>query len=157
MSQREVEQKAREVLRSLEVGDTGDVLVPRSTILGYNLIPTEIAKSPSEKKQIYRANALMDLYYFSTIVLGKSRFTPSLHRQMCLTVMKDGLKEGIEIPRDHFKSTVYSECFPIWRALPFGHREEDFFTSVGYTDLYIEWMHRTHSQDVRILLVSETI
>jgi hypothetical protein len=71
--------------------------------------------------------------------------------------MKDGLKELIEIPRDHFKSTVFSECYPIWRALPFGHREEDFFTNIGYSDLYIEWMHRAHSQDIRMLLVSETI
>jgi hypothetical protein len=71
--------------------------------------------------------------------------------------MKDGLKEGIEIPRDHFKSTVYSECFPIWRALPFSKREEDLFSNIGYSDLFIEWMRRTHSQDIRILLVSETI
>ena len=163
MSQREVEQKVRDVLRSLEVGATGDTFVPRSTVLGYNLIPTDIAKDAKEKKQLYRANSLMDLYYFSTVVMGKNRFSKNpdkaknLHYQMCLTVMKDGLKEGIEIPRDHFKSTVYSECFPIWRALPFGKREEDFFSSVGYSDLYVEWMRRTHSQDIRILLVSETI
>jgi hypothetical protein len=163
MSQREIEQKVRDVLRVLEVGETGDTFVPRSTVLGYNLIPTDLCKTPAEKKQVYRANSLMDLYYFSTVVMGKNRFSKNpdkasnLHYQMCLTVMKDGLKEGIEIPRDHFKSTVYSECFPIWRALPFGKREEDFFTSVGYTDLYIEWMHRIHSQDIRILLVSETI
>jgi hypothetical protein len=163
LNNRELEQRTREVLRSLEIGETGDTFVPRSTILNYNLIPTVAAKTPQEKRLIYRANALMDLYYFSTIVMGKNRFSKNpdksrnLHYQMCLTVMKDGLKEGIEIPRDHFKSTVYSECFPIWRALPFGKREEDFFTSVGYSDLYIEWMHRCHSQDIRILLVSETI
>jgi len=163
LSQREIEQKVRDVLRSLEVGATGDTFVPRSTVLGYNLIPTDTAKTGAEKKLIYRANSLMDLYYFSTVVMGKNRFSKNpdkaknLHYQMCLTVMKDGLKEGIEIPRDHFKSTVYSECFPIWRALPFGKREEDFFSSVGYSDLYIEWMRRTHSQDIRILLVSETI
>lgn len=163
MSDRETEKRVREVLQALEVGETGNTFVPRSTVLGYNLIPPTIAKDGAEKKRIYRANSLMDLYYFSTIVMGKTRFSKNpdkaknLHYQMCLTVMKDSLKEGIEIPRDHFKSTVYSECFPIWRALPFGHREEDFFTNIGYSDLYIEWMHRTHSQDVRILLVSETI
>lgn len=168
-SQREVETRLKEALRTLEVGELGDTLVPRSTILGYNLIPTASLKddSPvwykSEKQTAFRLNCLMDLYYFSTVVLGKSRFSKNadrsknLHYQMCLTVMKDGLKEGIEIPRDHFKSTVYSECFPIWRALPFGRREEDCFSAIGYTDLYIEWMRRTHSQDIRILLVSETI
>lgn len=159
----QLEQRVRDVLRSLEVGETGDTFVPRSTVLGYNLIPTDAFKDNAAKRQAFKANSLMDLYYFSTVVLGKNRFSKNpdkrrnLHYQMCLTVMKDGLKEGIEIPRDHFKSTVYSECFPIWRALPFGKREEDFFTAVGYSDLYIEWMRRTHSQDIRILLVSETI
>ena len=157
MSQREVEQRVREALQSLEVGATGDTFVPRSTVLGYNLIPTELCKDAAEKKQVFRANALMDLFYFSKVVLGKDRFSENLHRYMCSIMMRDGLKELIEIPRDHFKSTVFSECYPIWRALPFGTREEDFFTNVGYTDLYIEWMHRAHSQDIRMLLVSETI
>jgi hypothetical protein len=101
LSQREIEQKVRDVLRTLEVGETGDTFVPRSTVLGYNLIPTDLCKTPAEKKQVYRANSLMDLYYFSTVVMGKNRFSKNpdkasnLHYQMCLTVMKDGLKEGI--------------------------------------------------------------
>lgn len=170
MSQREVEQKVRAAIDSLEIGETGNTFVPRSIVLGYNLAPTEILPETGEaewwkspKRVAFRMNALMDLYYFATVILGKNRFSKNpdkrrnLHYQMCLTVMKDGLKEGIEIPRDHYKSTVYSESFPIWRALPFGKREEDIFSNVGYSDLYIEWMHRTHSQDIRILLVSETI
>ncbi len=163
MSQRETEQKVRDVIRSLEIGETGDTYVPRSVVLGYNLIPPDTFQDKDAKKIAYKINSLMDLYYFSTVVLGKTRYSKNpdkrrnLHYQMCLTVMKDGLKEGIEIPRDHFKSTVYSECFPIWRALPFGKREEDIFTNIGYSDLYIEWMRRTHSQDIRVLLVSETI
>jgi hypothetical protein len=162
-SQREVEQKVRDTLRAMEIGETGNTYVPRSTILGYNLVPPDAISDRDTKKVAYKMNALMDLYYFATVVLGKTRFSQNpdkaknLHYQMCLTVMKDGLKEGIEIPRDHFKSTVYSECFPIWRALPFGAREEDLFSNVGYSDLYVEWMRRTHSQDIRILLVSETI
>ena len=163
MSQREIEQRVKEALDVLLVGATGDTYVPRSTVLGYNLIPTTIAKTREEKYLLYRLNSLMDLYYFATTVLGKNRFSKNpdkaknLHYQMCLTVMKDGLKEGIEIPRDHYKSTIYSECFPIWRALPFGHREEDTLCNIGYSDLYIQWMQRAHNQDVRILLVSETI
>jgi hypothetical protein len=105
----------------------------------------------------------MDLYYLTTVVLRRNKLSrnldrrKNLHYQMCLLIMKDSLKEGIEIPRDHLKSTIYSECAPIWWALPFGHREEDYFTNIGYSDLYILWMKRAHSQDVRILLVSETI
>jgi hypothetical protein len=142
-----------------DVSDIGATVVPRSEILNYKLFPAHRLQGTA-KKLAYKVNSLIDLYYFSTTVLKKSRFQrgeTSLHYQMCLTVMKDGLKEIIEIPRDHYKSTVYSECFPIWRALPFGKPEEDLFTSLGFSDLFIEWMHRTHNQDIRILIVSETI
>lgn len=151
------EQVIKDALNSLEIGSLGETVVPRSTIFGYRLIPTDVTKDPDQKRVIYRMNSLMDFFWFSKIVLEKKRFTINLHRQMCLTVMKDGLKEGIEIPRDHFKSTVYSECYPMWRALPFGPREEDLFSNIGYNDLYIMWLRRAHNQDIRILLVSETI
>jgi len=148
--------------RGLEIGLLGESLVPRSTILNYRLIDT-LALKGNAKRLAFRLNSLMDLYYFSTVVLRRTKFSRNpdkrrnLHYQMCLLVMKDGLKEGIEIPRDHLKSTVYSECAPIWWALPFEHREEDYFVNLGYDDLYIQWMRRAHNQDVRILLVSETI
>jgi hypothetical protein len=145
-----------------ESNELGATIVPRKEILNFKLLPAHLLTG--EKKQVaYRINSLIDLYYFSTVVLKKDRlqrgpnYRTSLHYQMCLSVMKDGLKEVIEIPRDHFKSTIYSECFPIWRALPFGKREEDLFTSLNYSDLFIEWMRRCHSQNIRILLISETI
>jgi len=154
--------RAQRSLEALEYGELGETLVPRSTILNYNLIDPSVLPE-AVKPLAYRANCLMDLYYLSTVVLKKRRFSKNpiksknLHYTMCLTVMKDGLKEVIEIPRDCFKSTVYAECYPIWRALPFGKPEEDFFSNLGYSDLYIMWMHRCHSQDIRILIVSETI
>jgi hypothetical protein len=147
----------------MERSELGALQVPRAEILNYKLIPTDVLVKPDDKREAFKINSLIDLYYFSTITLGKYRlqtgpnFQLKLHYQMCLTVMKDGLKEVIEIPRDHFKSTIYSECFPIWRALPFNEREEDLFTALGYSDLFIEWMRRAHSQDIRILIISETI
>ena len=159
------ERQVRDALNAidvLQIGSLGETYVPRSTILNYQLIDVAVL-SGTAKKLAYRMNSLMDLYWFSVVVLGKNKLSrnpnpaKNLHRQMCLTVMKDGLKEGIEIPRDHYKSTIYSECAPIWWALPFGHREEDYFSNIGYSDLYIKWLKRAHSQDVRILLVSETI
>jgi hypothetical protein len=133
--------------------------IPRSEILNFKLIPSYTLCGEAKRIAI-KVNSLIDLYYFSTVLLHKTRFQQgikSLHYQMCLTVMKDGLKEVIEIPRDHYKSTVFSECFPIWRALPFSRSEEDLFSTLGYSDLFIEWMRRTHNQDIRILLISETI
>jgi len=163
------EQQIRDAIRAaraagqfMEADELGVARVPRNVILNYNLLDPALFP-PSAKAIAYRANALMDLYYFSTVVLGKNRLsknpdkTKNLHYVMCLSVMKDGLKELIEIPRDHFKSTVFSECFPMWRALPFGVPEEDFFSNIGFSDLYIHWMKRCHFQDIRILLVSSTI
>lgn len=146
----------------METGLLGEKLVPQGTILNYNLLSVD-GLSPSLKPIVYRANALMDMYFFGTVVLGRNKLSKNpdksknLHYIMCLSVMKDGLKEGIEIPRDHYKTTIFVEIFGIWRALPFAAREEDFFSNLGYSDLYIEWMRRTHSQDIRILFVSETI
>jgi hypothetical protein len=163
-SSTQIEQQLRDAQRAAgyEIGELGESFVPRSTILNYKLIPTKVLKGHA-KVVALRANALMDLYYFSVVILKRSRFSKNplraqnLHYVMCLTVMKDGLKEGIEIPRDHFKTEVYSVCFSMWRALPFGAAEEDFFAALGYSDLYIQWLRRAHSQDIRILIVNETI
>ena len=158
-------QTLRDTMRavaSMEIDELGGTVVPREIILNHKLFPVHMMTG--EAKQVaYRHNSFVDMYFFGKTVLGKTRlqggidFRNSLHYQMCLSVMKDGLKEVIEIPRDHFKSTVYSEIFPIWKALPFGKKEEDLFSSLGYSDLFIEWMRRAHNQDIRILLVSETI
>lgn len=143
----------------MQVSKGGASYIPREEILNYKLIPAS-GLTGAAKTLAYKVNSLIDLYYFSTVILHKTKFQRGrlgLHYQMCLTVMKDGLKEVIEIPRDHYKSTVFSECFPMWRALPFGKLEEDIFSTLGYSDLFIEWMRRTHDQNVRILLISETI
>jgi hypothetical protein len=154
---------AFKLLQGMEKSATGATVVPRVDILNFKLLPVHLIQGVEAKRIAYKVNALRDLYYFSTVILGKDKlqrgpkYRESLHYQMCLSVMKDGLKEVIEIPRDHYKSTIYSECFPIWRALPFSALEQDLFASLGHSDLFIEWMRRTHDQDIRILLVSETI
>jgi len=152
----------KSALDGLTRGALGERLVPRSVILNYRLLDPTPLKGDA-KRLAFRMNSQMDLYYFSAVVLKRNKLSKdpdlrrNLHYQMCMLVMKDGLKEGIEIPRDHLKTTIYSECLPMWWALPFGARDEDYFTNIGYPDLYIEWLRRAHNQDVRILLVSETI
>jgi hypothetical protein len=143
--------------------ELGASYVPRSVINSWKLIDASILKSQEAKKRAHRLNSHASLFYFAVRVLQKTKFQlnpnfrKNLHFQMCQVVMKDGLKEVIEIPRDHFKSSVYSECFPVWRALPFSTEDEDFMYRLGCSQLYIEWMRRAHKQDIRTLLVSETI
>ena len=61
------------------------------------------------------------------------------------------------MPRDHFKSTLCTEGLPMWKALPFGNRDEDLFRALGYGDAFIRWMRRAHNTETRILLISENI
>jgi hypothetical protein len=144
-----------------EYDELGGRYIPRATINSWKIIPTLSITDSAAKHAAFRLNSQANLFYFAVQVLRKTKFQlnpdlkKNLHFQMCMVVMKDGLKEVIEIPRDHFKSTVYSECFPIWRALPFSQEDQDLMCNLGATDRYIEWMKRAHNQDIRIILVSE--
>jgi hypothetical protein len=127
----------------------------------YKIIPVPEGIPPGTQQAIHRMNCLGSLYYFSTVVLNKTKFqrnpdpAKNLHLLMCRTVEKDGLQEVIEIPRDHFKSSVYSECNPMWKVLPFTEADELLFRKVGYSDEFILWMRRAHQQNYRWLLCSE--
>ena len=144
-----------------EYDATGASRIPDYVINTWKIIPIKKNWNSETKKVCYRLNFLANLFYYSVQCLKKTRFQlnpdpeKNLHLQMCTVVMKDGLKEVIEIPRDHFKSSVYSECFPSWRALPFTAADEDYMLRLGATPLFIEWMKKVHQQDIRILLVSE--
>lgn len=139
----------------------GAKIVPRQVINSWRLVPTKDIKDQASLKAAFRINSFANLYYFAVNTLHKSKFQKNpnlrlnLHYQMCMAVMKDGLKEVIEIPRDHFKSTVYSESFPIWRALPFTNEDEDLMYALGATPIYLHWMRKAHNQNIRIILVSE--
>jgi len=137
------------------------VYTPRSVVNSFQVIPILPGMTASEIRTVHRINSLGSLFYFSTVILHKSKFQrnpdkiKNLHYQMCKVVEKDGLQEVIEIPRDHYKSSVYSECLPMWRTLPFTQADELIFRALGYGDEYILWMRRAHIQDYRWLLVSE--
>lgn len=141
----------------------GAKLISRKIVNSWKVLDASKVQNNNAKQIIYRLNALGSLYYFAVKILNKTKLSrepdirQNLHYLMCLAVMKDGLKEVIEIPRDHFKSTIYSECFIMWRALPFTDRDEWWMRKLGYGDLYIEWMRRAHRADSRNIVVSETI
>lgn len=148
---------------ALEKNYLGASVVPRSTINSFKFIDVSLIKNNESKRIAHRLNGFASLYYFAIQILRKNKLqrnpdiSKNLHFQMCQMVMKDGLKEVIEIPRDHYKSTIYSECFPIWRSLPFTDEDADLMLRAGNSSLYIEWMFRAHKRDLRTLLVSETI
>lgn len=142
--------------------ETGGLYLPSNVTRSWKVLPPTHSDEKT-LRTIHRLNSLGSLYYHATVTLGKTKFQRNpdpvlnMHYQMCRVVEKDGLKEVIEIPRDHFKSTVYSECYPSWRALPFTNQDEDYMRGLGYGDRFIQWMKFVHNQDIRILLVSEVI
>ena len=121
--------------------------------------PIVIAKDDAHDVKIakMRANSLGSLYYFIKGTLRRRRLTDKLHRPWCVSLERDHLKDVYELPRDHFKSTICSEGFPIWRSLPFDARDEDFFRKQGYGDDFVAFMKRMHRRDARNLLVAENI
>lgn len=154
----DVDLQDEEVIKS----ETGGFLFTRRVTNAWKVIPP-FAKDHATQRIIHRLNSLGSLFYFAVQVLGKKKFQKNpdsdknLHFQMCRVVEKDGLKEVIEIPRDHFKSTVYTECYSLWRALPFSLEDEAYMRAFGYGDRYIQWMKYVHNQDIRILVISEVV
>lgn len=136
-------------------------LQDNSIIQSYKIIPVSKITSPKHRLKAHRLNALGSLYYFIKVVLRRRRLNPfdrpdHIHVDMCRLVERTILKEVIEIPRDHFKSTIYSEGTPMWWALPFMDEDEDLLRVLGYDDFFIAYMKKVHNQNTRTLLVSET-
>lgn len=121
--------------------------------------PVTIAPTDShgDKLAKMRLNSLGSLYYFIKSTLRRRRLTDTLHKPWCISLERDHLKDVYELPRDHFKSTICSEGFPMWRSLPFDNRDEDAFRRLGYGDDYIAFMRRMHKRDSRNLLVAENV
>lgn len=123
----------------------------------WNIIPIDENFTKEEKRIVHRLNGLGSLFYFSKVILRNRRLQEHLHLDLALQFENEYLKELLEFPRDHFKSTLGSESAPIWWGLPFTDRDENFMRQFGYGDVWIRWMKRAHDQDTRTLLVSENI
>lgn len=102
-----------------------------------------------------RLNCLGSLYYFTYSALRRKRLTSKLHKQFCDSLEGEHIKDVIEFPRDHFKSTICSESRPMWRALPISQKDIDAFGKLGYSDEFIRWQCKVHNVNRRTLLVSE--
>jgi hypothetical protein len=121
----------------------------------WEVIPISGITNPKQRRIAIRLNCFGSAYYFIKIGLEKSRLYDPLHGYMASLIEKQHLKEVIEIPRDHFKSTIFSEGAPLWWSLPFGDDDEAYMRRLGYGDAWIRWMKWVHNRDNRTLIVSE--
>jgi len=112
---------------------------------------------PAALMRALRVNCLGNLFYFIKHALGRKRLTESFHEPFCRTLERKHLKDVIEIPRDHFKSTCGPEGLTMWRVLPISQQDIDEFFQLGYSNEFIRWMLYVHNPDLRNLLISENI
>lgn len=112
---------------------------------------------PWLKLRLMRLNSHGSLFYFVREALRRKRLTEGLHLPLCRTFEREHIKDVIEIPRDHFKSTCASEGLAMWGALPFTQQDEDDFYQLGFDDSWMKWMRKAHRPESRNLLVSGNI
>lgn len=110
-----------------------------------------------EFRRALRTNCLGSLFYFIKVGLRRKRLVDHLHEPLCTFLERDHLKDVIEWPRDHFKSTIGSEGLPIWRVLPINDEDLNEFSKLGYSSEFLSWLLRVHRPEARNLLVSENI
>lgn len=123
----------------------------------WRLIDTSKLQSDKEKRIAYRLNSLGSFYFFSKVTLHHNRFADHFHQPIGESIESYHLQKIIEVPRDHFKTTLFSESAPMWWALPFTEFDEFYMLQLGYSDNFIKWMKRAHDRDTNTLTVSETI
>lgn len=122
----------------------------------WRFLDTSKLTSAKEIALAHRLNSLGSLFYFIKFTLRKHRLTESLHSLLTTQLERTFLKEVIEWPRDHFKSTI-AQGAAIWWALPLSQADVDWMKLLGYGDEWIEWMQRAHNQNTRTLIASENI
>ena len=113
-----------------------------------------IPDDPAESSIVIRLNALGSLYFFTNFVLRRDRLVQHLHEPIARTLERRNVNYLLEMPRDHFKSTLATEALPIWWALPFDERDEAMMRELGYGDAWISWMKWAHDPQIRTLLIS---
>jgi len=123
----------------------------------WRLIDPKKLTSDKEKRIAYRLNSLGSFYFFSKVTLHHNRFVDHFHKPLAESIEGYHLQKVIEVPRDHFKTTLFSESAPMWWSLPFTSVDEDYMRALGYSDNFINWMKRAHDRDTNTLVISETI
>jgi hypothetical protein len=121
----------------------------------WRVLPIAESMTSEAKRVVIRLNGLGSLFYFNKVILGHDRLSPNLHGYMCRELEQDSLRLAMEIPRDHFKTTVATVSAPMWWALPFNDQDEEYMRAFGYRDAWIRWMRRAHYSSTRTLIVNE--
>lgn len=108
-------------------------------------------------KWVMRLNALGSLYFFEKGILKRHKMSDSLHKPILNRLERMTPRLLLEMPRDHFKTTMIPEGRSMWRVLPFNDIDEIAMRELGYGDEWITFMRLVHNPSRRILTVSEVV
>ena len=122
----------------------------------WRFLPWHTGMSEGARLAALRLNSLGSLYFFGKVVLKMDRFVPHLHGKWAKSLEVADLRLVLEAPRDHLKTSLGSVCLPVWWALPFDAKEEDWMRALGYGDEWIRHMKRLHSVNTRTIIASQT-
>lgn len=72
----------------------------------------------SDQLDIMRRTGRIDLYFFAKSILGFRDLSPVLHGDVCSFITDDTTRRKLlMIPRGHFKSSIGTVAYPLWRIV----------------------------------------
>ena len=81
------------------------------------IFQTAVTGKAEELREDLKQRALSSLYYFTKVVMGFNALSPQFHYDRCSEIQESisDLKRGFLWPRGHFKSTIVTKSYPLWR------------------------------------------
>lgn len=77
----------------------------------------QVQVSPEYLKKV-RERAKNDLFFFARAICGFDRLNDRFHRDMCRELqLRGAIRRMWLLPRDHYKSTIVANAYPIWRLI----------------------------------------
>lgn len=133
----------------------GSPVARRPKPLAIDLVELARSGRSEETRQAFRRIAFTSLYFFAKIVLKYQEMTDDLHRPLCEWIENTRTiqRRGVLLPRRHFKSTIVSKSYSLWRLLPL-NPEDSWFLELEPEER--QWLHDFHDPNKRVLIVGES-
>lgn len=84
-----------------------------------DLMQTAIEGNAEQLYEELRERSLSSFFFFTKVILSYDKLSPNLHLPFCDRIVSDEShrKRGYLMPRGHFKSTIVSKSYPLWRLI----------------------------------------
>lgn len=92
----------------------------------HDVMETAVTGDASELLGVLKDKALRSFFFFAKVVMGYSKMVAHLHYPICERLQNNPQirKSGNLLPRGHFKSTIISKAYPLWRTIKVAYDED---------------------------------